>query len=186
MIRSVARRRGIAVGALALVVATLPALVGRPWWSMAAGIALCLAASAIAVEDMAKMQIPDGLTASVAAVGLAILVLEGRDPIDVAWFVIWAFLTAAALAAFSWAYSWLRGREAIGFGDVKLVGASALLIGPWGVGMQVLLASMAAILFVAIRSIRRGRRPRAAARIPFGSFLAPALVIVWAWFPAIP
>ena len=73
--------------------------------------------------------------------------------------------------------------EALGLGDVKLVGASAVLVGPWGVAMQLMLASLAAILFAALRARRKGRRLRASARIPFGTFLAPAAVIVWAWFP---
>ena len=186
MSRRGARRRGMAVGALALAAATLPALVERPWWAIAAGLSLCLVAAAIAVEDMAKMLIPDGLTAAVAVIGLVLFALEGGDAIAFAWLAAYALLTAATLFAISLAYARLRDREGIGFGDVKLVGASALLVGPWGVAMQVLLASTAAILFVVIRAIRRRRPLRSVARVPFGAFLAPSLVIVWAWLGPLP
>jgi len=47
-----------------------------------------------------------------------------------------------------------------------------------------LLAAGAALIFAVIRALRLRRPLRAAARVPFGTFLAPALVIVWAWLPA--
>lgn len=186
MSRRGTRRRGMAIGALTLAAATLPAIVERPWWVIAGGLSLCLVASAIAVEDMARMLIPDGLTAAMAAIGIVLFALSGGNVIGFAFLTAYALLTAATLFAVSLVYARLRDREGIGFGDVKLVGASALLVGPWGVAMQILLASTAAILFVVIRAIRRRRPLRSVARVPFGAFLAPALVIVWAWLGPLP
>ena len=82
-----------------------------------------------------------------------------------------AFGVAALLFLFSFVYGRLRGVSVMGFGDIKLVAASALLVGPWGLGLQILIASLSALIFVLIRSIRRGRRPRFAAALPFGTFL---------------
>lgn len=186
MTRRGARRRAIGFGALALGAIILPPLASRQWWEIGAGLALCLVAAAIAVEDMARMLIPDGLTLAIGAIAVTVFAFQGGDPAGFGRLALLALGTAVTLFAVSQTYAWLRGREGIGFGDVKLVGASALLVGPWGVALQILLAATAAIFFVIIRAARRGRSLRAAARIPFATFLAPSLVIVWAWLGPFP
>lgn len=174
---------GIAIGAAALAAAVLPAIAHQPAWHVGAGLALCALAAAIAMEDLLTMLIPDVLVAALTLVAAGLVVARNPDPVAFLKTALAALAVAGGLFLFSHAYTWLRGMTALGFGDVKLVGASALLIGPWGVGLQILLASTAALIFVLIRAARRRRRLRATMRLPFGTFLAPSLVIVWAWFP---
>ena len=138
----------------------------------------------IAIDDLRTLLIPDLAVVGIGAVGLALAVndLAGPPPAAILRWLGMAFGVAALLFLFSFVYGRLRGVSGDGFGDIKLVAASALLVGPWGLGLQILIASLSALIFVLIRSIRRGRRPRFAAALPFGTFLAPAAAIVWAWF----
>lgn len=177
-------RAGAAIATVALFVGAVmaPALMTRPPHEWLAALALCLLAGWIAIEDLRTMLIPDLAVLALGAVGLALAIHDLADPGAVFLWAASALAFAALLFVFSWLYGRLRGASVMGFGDIKLVAASGLLIGPWGVGMQILIASVSAILFVGIRAIRRWRRPRFAARIPFGTFLAPAAAIVWAWF----
>lgn len=172
---------GTAALAIVLAAAALPALVAQPVWVVAAGIALSGLAAAIAVEDLLTMLIPDTLVAALALVSAGLLVTTAPDWRAVLDAVLVALAVALGLFLFSAVYSRLRGMAVLGFGDVKLIGASALLVGPSGVGLQILLASTAALIFAVLRAVRRGRRLRATMRLPFATFLAPALVVVWAW-----
>ena len=129
------------------------------------------------------MTVPDWGAAAIAAVALAVHLIEGATFAEVARIVVLAALTAGILFALTWLYGLLRGIEVLGFGDVKLVAASAVLVGPSGVALQLTIASIAAIIFAVMRALRKGRRLRATTRLPFGTFLAPAMLIVWAWFP---
>ncbi|MGQ2906071.1 MAG: prepilin peptidase [Neoaquamicrobium sediminum] len=172
--------QAIAIMACLLAAATLPPMLQESPFRQVAWLMLCALAAAIAIEDLARMLIPDGYTASIAFVGAALaLATHGWAGLGVA--SIEAAILAACLMLMSLLYERLRGRSGLGFGDVKLLSASALLIGVWGVGMQILFASVAALVFTALRAARRRRPLKAVTRIPFATFLAPALVLVWAW-----
>ena len=172
--------QAIAIMACLLAAATLPPMLQESPFRQVAWLMLCALAAAIAIEDLARMLIPDGYTAAIAFVGAALaLATHGWAGLGVA--SIEVAILAAGLMLMSLLYERLRGRSGLGFGDVKLLSASALLIGVWGVGMQILLASVAALVFTALRAARRRRPLKAVTRIPFATFLAPALVLVWAW-----
>lgn len=178
-----ARRRATAAVAFVLAVGTVPAVVGSHPFIVVVMLALCLLAAAIAVYDLATLLIPDRYTIGIMAVALADWWFESGDPTALAWRVGPGVVLLLLLWLFDLAYGMLRGRDGIGFGDIKLIGVSAVLVGLAGVGAQIMLAAGAALIFAVIRALRLGRPLRAAARVPFGTFLAPALVIVWAWLP---
>lgn len=174
------RRFATALLAGALLLAISPTLPGQPGWLMAASMLLCVLAAAVAIEDLARMLIPDGYTAAIALVASSIAYgLGGWTLLGLALFD--ALVVGGCLLAVTLVYERLRGRSGLGFGDVKLLAASAILLGIWGVGVQVLLACVAGLAFASIRAVRRGRPLRAITRIPFATFLAPAMVLVWAW-----
>jgi leader peptidase (prepilin peptidase)/N-methyltransferase len=179
-----ARHRSTAAVAFALAVGTVPAVIGSPAFFVASTLALCLLAAAIAVHDLASLLIPDRYTAGILVVALADWWFEAGDYAALVWRIGPAGALMLLLCLFDVAYGRLRGRDGIGFGDIKLIGVSAALVGLAGVGAQIVLASVAALIFSVIRAVRLRRPLRAAARVPFGTFLAPALVIVWAWLPA--
>ncbi|TPI46461.1 MULTISPECIES: A24 family peptidase [unclassified Mesorhizobium] len=179
-----ARRRSTAAVAVALAAATVPAVMGSPAFVVASALALCLLAAAIAVHDLASLLIPDRYTAGILVVALADWWFEASDFAALAWRIGPGGVLMLLLCLFDVTYGRLRGRDGIGFGDIKLIGVSTVLAGLAGVGAQILLASVAAFIFSIIRAVRLRRPLRAAARVPFGTFLAPALVIIWAWLPA--
>lgn len=185
MTRRRARRNGLLIGTPFLAAVVLPALAGRPAMLWAVGIALCLLAVAIAVHDLTSMLIPDRYSAGLALAGLLAAWVDGASADDLLLRLGGAVAIGAVLYGASLAYGRLRGLDGIGLGDVKLIAASAVLVGLAGIGAQILLATTAALAFVAIRSLRRRRWPRATTRIPFGAFLAPAAIIAWAWLPAL-
>jgi leader peptidase (prepilin peptidase) / N-methyltransferase len=184
MIRRAGRGRAVAVTVAVLAVIMVPPLMDASLIRILAGIALCVLAAIIAIEDLTTMLVPDAHVAAIGAIGLGLAAHHFAEPAGIAWWVLAATMVAGALLAFSLVYGRIRGMTVLGLGDVKLVAASGLLVGPWGVALQIMLASVSAILFVLIRNFRRGRRPRRTARVPFATFLAPAAVIVWAWVPA--
>ncbi|MFC0246382.1 prepilin peptidase [Falsochrobactrum ovis] len=179
-----ARRQAIAVVTCVIMAVTLPPLVGKTAYIWAIWAALCVVASAIAIHDLATMLIPDRYTLGILFVGFAEWLLVSGDVKMLILYMCGALLLGGALYLFDISYARLRGQTGLGMGDIKLLSVSALLVGVSGTGIQTLLAAAAALTFISLRAIRLGRPLRAVAKVPFGTFLAPALVIVWAWLPA--
>ncbi len=179
-----ARPRAIAVVASVVAAMTAPSIVGGTTYTLAAWAALCLLAAAITVHDLATMLIPDRYTLGIVLVGFAEWLFASGDPEILAVRAGGGLLLGGALWLFDMFYERLRGQTGLGMGDIKLLGASALLCGISGTGVQIMLAALAALTFIALRAMRLRRPLRALAKIPFGTFLAPALVVVWAWQPS--
>lgn len=98
-------------------------------------------------------------------------------------------LGAGASMAIAGLYGVLRGRQGLGFGDVRLLGAMGLVLGPF-VLLAYALANILGVLGAVpvLIAARRGQREGAAvepASIPFGPYLAAAGVIVSLWGPAV-
>jgi leader peptidase (prepilin peptidase)/N-methyltransferase len=106
---------------------------------------------------------------------------------------------AAILWGIGWAGSRLYGRDAMGFGDVKLLAAGGGFVGPGGVLWALMIASLVASVFGILNLLRfflllrarvraRGRQTparkslrtaRIAGRyVPFGPYLALGIVVV--------
>jgi leader peptidase (prepilin peptidase)/N-methyltransferase len=68
----------------------------------------------------------------------------------------------------------------LGFGDVKLAAAAGAWTGLDGLPITLLLASGSALLAILVHGmLRPGERATPTTRIPFGSFLAPAIIVTW-------
>jgi leader peptidase (prepilin peptidase)/N-methyltransferase len=84
-------------------------------------------------------------------------------------------------------YGLLRGREGLGFGDVRLLGAMGLVLGPY-VLLAYALANVLGVLGAVPTLVAARRRPEqgkhAPLAIPFGPFLALAGIITALWGPA--
>lgn len=120
--------------------------------------------------------LPDDLTLPLLWAGL-LLSLSG-----------WSLPPSSALlgAAIGWGSLWLvhvvflkiTGRQGMGAGDFKLLGAMGAWLGPWAILPVVLVASLAgSIVGVTMKAqgaLRDGRY------VPFGPFLAAGGVVVWA------
>jgi leader peptidase (prepilin peptidase) / N-methyltransferase len=86
--------------------------------------------------------------------------------------------TAAVLLLVRWGYARLRGREGLGFGDIKLAAG----IGAWlpldAIPACFALAASGGLIAVLLAHMR-GRRVDALTKLPFGAFLCPALWLVF-------
>ncbi|MCF8707547.1 prepilin peptidase [Rhizorhapis sp. SPR117] len=155
-------------GAMALWLA--PGIEGLGW-AVFAWLLIVLG-----VLDFRYFWLPDALTLPLAFLGLTL----GMWVTDVALAdrVIGAAVGYGALTAIAVGYRRFRGREGMGGGDPKLLGA----IGAW-MGWQILplllvIASVTALLTIGLGAAR-GRVVGSTTRIPLGTFMAVAAFPAW-------
>jgi leader peptidase (prepilin peptidase)/N-methyltransferase len=77
-------------------------------------------------------------------------------------------------------YFRVRQREGLGLGDVKLAAAGGAWTGWQSLSDVILLAAALALGLVVALAVMRGKELSAAAKVPFGCFLAPSIWLVWA------
>jgi leader peptidase (prepilin peptidase) / N-methyltransferase len=136
---------------------------------------------AIAASDFHRYIIPNELTAAAAA--LALLHAGTLGP-EAGWeAMLWVASRALAIAlpllALMAGHRWWRDRDGPGLGDVKLAATAGAWLGLATPFAVVELATLAALgAYVLTGAIRR-RPLKAAAFLPFGLFLAPAIWLGW-------
>lgn len=138
---------------LALVVPLLPLPVTLP----------------IALIDLRRQRIPNGLTLALFGGGL---VLGGPEAFGAA--LVGAAVAYALLYGLRAAYARLRGRTGLGLGDVKFVAAAIPWIGLPGLPVMILVASFGALAALLLQRLS-GRTIRADTRLAFGPFLVLGL-----------
>lgn len=128
--------------------------------------------------DFREGIIPDWLNLAIAALGAIHAAALGG-----AAFLAEAIVEAAIIGGAIWVlrrlYFMLRGVQGLGLGDVKLLAASALWVGAAGIPMQLLVASVTALLAAAGLQFGGQAMTRQTA-LPFGPFLALGLLITLA------
>jgi leader peptidase (prepilin peptidase)/N-methyltransferase len=145
-----------------------------PAFLIAAGFALAMVV--LFFTDLDLQLLPDKVTLSGFAVGLAV---SWFNPFlgGAGWERVWASLGGAALGSgllwsFGALYSRLRGVEAMGLGDVKMMAMVGAFAGPFGVLLTIFAGSVVGALFGVALIPLRGRSLQDT--LPFGCFLAPA------------
>lgn len=135
---------------------------------------------ALAWIDAEWMILPDVLTLPLLAAGLA----------AVWWFDVEALSDHALAAGLGWLALWavaagyrrLRGRDGLGEGDAKLLGALGAWVGLAGLADVLLGAALTGLAWAGLLRLR-GRAMSATTALPFGPFLALAgwvvLLAVW-------
>lgn len=117
--------------------------------------------------------IPAGLLAAIFAFGqapLATLIDHGSA----------ALVAGCCLALIRIAYRAMRGVEGMGFGDVKLGIAAGAWVGLDALAFTCLIATCGALAAVIISGAGSApQRTSMKTAMPFGSFIAPSIVIVW-------
>lgn len=175
--RLLARARALAVPRLGLPAALATALVAAVALGRAGfgphGFALVAMAGiggAILAFDLDHRRIPNEWSVATAALGLVDAVATGRG---------WQGLAtgiggAAFLWAFGAAYAWVRGREGLGLGDVKLVAGLGIWLGPVGLALCFMGASLVTVVFaLGFLALRR-----LADDPPFGPGLVSAMLLL--------
>jgi len=159
---------------------TFISAMSLPWPLALASTILGALMIAGAEVDARTYLLPDAVTWSAIALGiLAAFALNPFEPwLNAGLAVARGAWTAAALALLRWGYAQIRGREGLGFGDVKLAAA----VGTWLplalIPFCFALATCAALVTVLFARLR-GESIEATAKLPFGAFLCPALWLVF-------
>jgi leader peptidase (prepilin peptidase)/N-methyltransferase len=136
---------------------------------------------AIALVDAKRYIIPNeftfaALVLALLRAGVILSDLEAHPFVN-------AILRAAITVAIFWlstiSYRYFRGREGLGFGDVKLLGVAAAWL-DWPVLLVVIESATLAALFTYLFQQWIYKRPmRGTAVLPFGTFLAPVIWVGW-------
>ncbi|MBA3895803.1 MAG: prepilin peptidase [Sphingomonadaceae bacterium] len=176
------RRCGGAIDAQHFAIEAACALVGAIALFAHPGIegflgALCgWMLAALAALDVVHFWLPDRLTAALGLYGVAGVAF--RIPPAALDRLIGGAAGFAALAAIAWSYRRLRGRDGLGAGDAKLLGAIGLWLG-WRALPFVLVGACALGLAAALAMRLRGETVRADTRLPLGALMAVAAFPVW-------
>lgn len=154
----------------ALAIGLMPSLDGAGW-ALLGWVLLTLA-----ILDWRHFWLPDRLTLPLAFLGFTIGLWA--TPVSVADRAIGALAGYFALLGVSLGYRWLRGREGLGLGDAKLLGALGAWFG-WQALPFILLTGAGLGLIVVLAATMTGRRMAATTQVPLGTFLAIAAVPGW-------
>ena len=135
---------------------------------------LALASIVLAWIDIRRGIIPDWLNLLIALAGLAwAWLLDGWDALVAA--ALEGLAIGAIVFLLRWLYFRFRAHHGLGLGDVKLLAASAVWIGVAGIPIQLLVASITALI-AAIALHVTGRTMTRRTALPFGPFLALGLL----------
>ena len=130
----------------------------------------------LSLIDLARHEIPDGATATIALVGLGFQWHLYGTGVDF-WTTL---LVALGLTATFWILgAWFfhrNGTEALGIGDAKLIGAGTLCVGAGAVWLLLFVGATGGIA----AALMAGRRDAtsAAQGLAFGPFLAYAIFLI--------
>ena len=165
----------LGIGAVAgLVVAGPTALAGAVFgWLLLA----------LAALDISDFWLPDPLTLALALAGVAAGVAGVEPPLVDR--LIGGAAGFAALWLVGFTYKRLRGREGLGGGDPKLLGAIGLWLG-WRMLPAVLLLAALTGLALVLLGMLRGRAAKLDDRVPFGALLAIAAYPAWLFLLGLP
>jgi leader peptidase (prepilin peptidase) / N-methyltransferase len=166
-----------AVCGLGGVVASILIAPGLPG-VLGAGLAILMIA--IAVSDARHFIIPDPLVLAALGLGLlqAALVPSENLLAAMADSVLRGLTLALAFWSLRKAYKWFRGRDGIGFGDVKLAAVAGVWLDWAAITCAVEIAALTALAAIAILAMR-GIAITRKTRVPFGCFFAPAIWLAW-------
>lgn len=145
------------------------------------GAALAVLMIAIAFVDAQTFLIPNEL--NLCAFLLALIAAARQGSPFVAESVVLAAVRGAFLAAAFFAlaeiYRRLRGREGIGFGDIKLAAVAGAWLDWPIIPVAVEIAALSALFAYGASQLILRLPVRASASLPFGLFFAPAIWLGW-------
>lgn len=139
---------------------------------------------ALAAIDFRTYLLPDGLNATVLGLGVLMVLLYRPDD--------WILHAAGAVFGFGllWSvevlYRHLRGRDGLGRGDAKLLGAIGIWVGAAGIPPVLLIASLSGIAAVLVLAARKTVELSGQSAIAFGPWIALGGYTVWLLQPVFP
>ncbi|WP_290763100.1 A24 family peptidase [Fibrobacter sp. UBA4297] len=184
------------LGALALYAAAgfgtdfaRPVLSPEVWADAAAMFWLLLGAYPVCAVDCKYKLIPDSISVGGIVAGLLIsLVPGGVTPLQS---VIGAVVAGGGLYLLGWIATKVLKKDAMGFGDVKLLAGYGALMGLTGAVETLLVAALLGIVIMvpygmlAAKKAAKNKNSEDVGQIPFGPFLAIAAPIIYLWGSAL-
>jgi len=147
-------------------------------WTLGCLAVLTICLTWLAVVDLRTGYLPDPLQIALAVGGMGVAVIG--SPIGITWQA--ALMGAAVNGGVFWALRWLvsrlKGREAMGFGDVKLVAAGGLWLGPWALAYIMAAGGILTLLGAGIAGVATGK-PVWRGEMPLGPGLAAGILGVF-------
>ncbi len=146
-------------------------------WALVGSLLLTWALIALTMIDFDHKLLPDDITLPLLWLGLAFNLQSAFAPLPEA--VLGAMLGYLSLWSVYWLFKLLTGKEGMGHGDFKLLGALGAWLGWQAVPVIILLSSVVgALCGIALIVLKRSGRD---VPIPFGPYLAAAgwIYLVW-------
>jgi len=181
----------LSAGALGAITAWI---VG-PLWILVPALLFTWILLVLTRIDLDLQLLPDRLTLPLGALGLAYALVAAFAPLPpvaptaagappgVIDSVLGAALGYGLLFLAGWGYQRATGREGLGGGDLKLLGAMGAWVGPVAVLLSLFLAALMGSLIGGLLILLRGGDRHLA--IPFGPFLAAGGWALFLWKDAI-
>ena len=180
------------LGALALYAAvgfgtdfTRPVLSPQTWANAAALFWLLLGAYPVCAVDCQYKLIPDSISVGGIVAGLLIsLIPGGITPFQS---LIGAVAAGGGLYLVGWIATKVLKKEAMGFGDVKLLAGYGALMGVTGAVETLIVAAVLGLLVMVPYGMIKNRKAakdsneEEGGQIPFGPFLAVAAPFMYLW-----
>lgn len=170
---------GCAVFAVLMTIAGL--VLVSPLAGFATG-ALALLMALITLTDLRHYIIPDAFSYPAVPLGIVanVLLFHGEDwTAGLRESLLGIVLAAGSFYLLRAAWFRLRGVEGLGLGDVKLAAVAGAWLGPGLLAPACLASSVAGIAAAGVMALMPGRRVSMGDEIPFGSFIAPVILLFW-------
>lgn len=174
----------IAVSCILAAVVLAAGFMLLPWTAAVATGLLALLMVLITLADLRHLIIPDVLSLPAIPLGAMANIVVFHDGIwleGLSESVIGAVLGAGTFYLLRAAYARLRKVEGLGLGDVKLAGVAGAWLGPAPLASVCLVAALGGLVTVLVMALMPGRKLSTTDYIPFGSFIAPAILLFWLW-----
>ena len=169
-----------------------PAMALKPVMSLSAVFASWVVISGLILGsfiDLDHFYLPDRVTIGGMLLGVPVSVLIPELQLERTWIdaLCWSIAGLAFGFFFLWGMGWLFSKlfkkDALGFGDVKLMGAVGAFFGPTAVLFALIVSSIVGSV-VGIALIVRGKAKLGGfTAVPYGPFIAVATLVWMFWGP---
>lgn len=165
---------------IAAVLIAIWSVAVLPGWLAWAGSGLGWTLLVLWVIDQRWYVLPNVLTGPLAAGGLVVAWFV--QPAALIHHVAGAAIGFFAFTALQWGYRRFRGRDGLGSGDARLLGAIGAWVGWQGLPSILVYAGISGLLWSVVRA-RRGETIAFHTRLAFGPHLCLAAWFVWLYGP---